>query len=144
MDPHEVLRRDGMLLQSARGPIPNHAELVAGERIRGSWWSHPRRHEIFEAINAARASPDVVALRLVDRKITLVHRTMWPALVRLADRFPADALAAVHEEHTATGAHASSTVAFPDWVPADVMTAAARLSEDDARAGLPACIRPDA
>ena len=82
------LRRGGVLLQSARGPVPNVAELVAGEPIRGSWWSHPRSHEIFEAINRLRSSPAVVATRLIDGKITLVHRRIWPVLVRLADRFP--------------------------------------------------------
>jgi hypothetical protein len=141
VEPLDVLERDGMLLQSARGPIPNVAELVAGEPIRGSWWSHPRRHAIFDAINAVRASPDVVALRLVRGKVTLVHRRLWPALVRLADHFPADALDAIHEEHTAAGTHVSSSVPFPDWVPADAMTAAGLLSEADARAALPECLR---
>jgi hypothetical protein len=31
-----VLVEEGMLLESAHGPIPNCAELVAGEPIRGS------------------------------------------------------------------------------------------------------------
>src|SRR4051794_2330166 len=32
-----------MVLQSARGPVPNLAECVAGEPIRGSWRGHPCR-----------------------------------------------------------------------------------------------------
>src|SRR3954469_6222082 len=78
----------GVLLESARGPIPNVAELVAGEPIKGSWWGHRAGHAIFEAINALADSPDVVRLRLVNGKVTLVHRRVWPALVRVADRFP--------------------------------------------------------
>lgn len=46
-----VLREQGMLLASATGPIPNVAELVAGEPIRGSWWAHPQGHEIFAVLN---------------------------------------------------------------------------------------------
>ena len=38
VDVMTALIDSGMLLQSARGPIPNVAELVAGERVNGSWW----------------------------------------------------------------------------------------------------------
>jgi len=34
----------GLVLESARGSVPNMAEAVAGERIQGRWWSHPRGH----------------------------------------------------------------------------------------------------
>src|SRR5262245_6904027 len=104
-----LVEEHGMLLQSAKGPVPNLADLVVGEAIRGSWWSHPRSHDIFVAINEARDSDDVVALRLVRNKVTLVDRRLWPALVRLADRFDGDALAALHEEHLPNGRHLTTT-----------------------------------
>jgi len=126
-----------VLLQSAKGPVPNLADLVAGEQIRGSWWSHPRSHDIFDAVNEARDSDDVVALRLVRGKVTLVHRRLWPALVRIADRYPASALAALHEEHLANGRHKTTRTPFPEWVPQDVERSAKRLSVDDAEALLP-------
>jgi hypothetical protein len=135
------LRRGGVLLQSARGPVPNVAELVAGEQIRGSWWSHPRSHEIFEAINRLRSSPAVVAMRLIDGKITLVHRRIWPVLVRLADRFPPSALDAIDEEHTASGAHRTIVTPFPTWVPADALNESAVLGELDALQFLPKVLR---
>ena len=37
-------------------------------------------------------------------KVTLVHRRLWPSLLRLADRFPAGATMVLHQEHTTTGA----------------------------------------
>lgn len=132
----------GMLLESARGPLPSVAELVAGEPIRGSWWAHPASHAIFDAINAIADSSDVVRTRLVNGKVTLVHRRVWPALVRVGDRFPADRLAAIREEHTASGAHRLRATEFPEWVPADALLAAERLSEDEAYAALPECLRP--
>ena len=137
-----TLIAEGMLLQSARGPIPNVAELVAGEPIRGSWWAHPDGHAIFDALQTLSESPDVVRLRLVNGKVTLVHRRVWPALVRVSDRFPAERLAAIEEEHTETGAHRKIETPFPDWVPDKVVAAAKRLSEKQALAILPECLGP--
>lgn len=137
MDPMATLVQQGMLLESARGPLPNVAELVAGEPIRGSWWGHPAGHAIFDALNALAASPDVVRTRLVNGKVTLIHRRLWPALVRAADRLPTERLAALHEEHTSSGAHRVHEEPFPDWVPADVREAAGRLTLEEALALLP-------
>lgn len=136
-----VLVEHGMLLESARGPLPNVAEMIAGEPIGGSWWTHPRSHAIFAEINALADSPDVVRTRLVNGKVTLVHRRVWPALVRLVDRFPAKGLAAIAEEHTPSGAHRVTEQPFPDWVPADARRAGAKLSTDEALAMLPECLR---
>src|SRR4249919_2131740 len=132
-----ALIEHGMLLQSARGPLPNVADLVAGEPISGSWWGHPQGHAIFAALQSLDDSPDVVRLRLVNGKVTLVHRRLWPALVRVADRLEAGQLDALHEEHTASGAHRVEEQPFPSWVPDDVLRRAARLSEDDAWGQLP-------
>jgi hypothetical protein len=130
-----------MLLESARGPLPNVAEMVAGEPIRGSWWGHPASHAIFDALNSLAESPDVVRTRLVDGKVTLVHRRLWPALARLADQFAPKDIAAIHEEHTSTGAHRVREQPFVDWVPSDVLQAAQDLSVDEALAELPECLR---
>jgi hypothetical protein len=131
-DPLAVMVEHGVLLQSAKGRVPNLADIVAGETIKGSWWGHPSGHEIFAAINRVRDSPDVVATRLVNGKVTLIHRRLWPALVRLASRFPPERLAALHEEHTSSGRHRTTTTSFPDWVPPDVIAAADALSEAQA------------
>jgi hypothetical protein len=130
------------MLESARGPIPSLAELVAGEPIKGSWWGHPAGHAIFDAINEVADSGEVVRLRLINGKITLVHRRVWPALVRVADRLRPEQLAAVSEEHTASGAHRKIETAYPGWVPAEVFAEADKLTEDDAFALLPDCVRP--
>jgi hypothetical protein len=140
VDVMAALIEHGMLLQSARGPIPNVAELMAGEPITGSWWGHPRGRAIYAALSELDDSPDVVRLRLVNGKITLVHRRVWPALVRVADRFTPRQLAALHEEHTASGAHRVHEQPFPDWVPPDIAEAARRLTDAEALAQLPACL----
>jgi hypothetical protein len=141
MEPMAALVEHGILLESARGPLPNVAEMVAGEPIRGSWWAHPAGHAIFAALNSLADSPDVVRTRLVNGKVTLIHRRLWPALVRVADQFPLEALAAIHEEHTTSGAHRVREQPFPTWVPNDVRQAAKKLSVDEALAKLPECLR---
>jgi len=137
-----VLVEQGMLLESARGPIPNCAELVAGEPIRGSWWAHPAAHQIYDVINALDDSPDVARLRLINGKITLVHRRVWPALARVQASFPPEALARVDEVHTASGRHRAVSVPFAEWLPDAERRAGEALSADEAAALLPECLRP--
>ena len=74
MDALEWVREHGVVLQSARGPVPNLAERVAGEPIRGSWWGHRSGHEIFAVLTRVLGSPDVIATRLVNGRVTLIHR----------------------------------------------------------------------
>jgi hypothetical protein len=80
-------------------------------------------------------------LRLVNGKVTLVHRRLWPALVRVAEHLTAKQLAALHEQHTSSGAHRVDEQLFPSWVPDDVRDAAAQLSADEAWAQLPAGLK---
>jgi len=121
------VKRHGIVLQAARGPVPSLAEAIAGGPIRGSWWGHPRGQEIFRVSEEVGESADVLVCKLVDGKVTFVHRRLWPALVKLASRFRKDQLAKVWSEHTASGAHRSRKEAFPEWVPRDVMRESKRL-----------------
>ena len=114
------------------GPVPSLAAAIAGAAIRGSWWSHPRSHEIFELTRVIRDRNDVLVCRLVNGKVTFVHRRLWPALVRVAKHFPKKQLAQVHEVHTAPGHHVTKEVAFPRWVPTEVSAEASQLSEEEA------------
>lgn len=136
-----VLIEHGMLLESARGPIPNGAELAAGEPIRGSWWAHRASHQIYDVLNGVRDSPDVVRLRLINGKVTLVHRRVWPALARLEACFPPEALARVEEVHTASGRHRATSIPFADWLPEAERRAGEALGRDEAVAQLPECLR---
>jgi len=135
-DPVAFVARHGVVLASANGPVPSLAEAVAGEPIRGSWWSHPKGSAIFAALGAVDDSPDVLSFRLVDGKVTFVHRRLWPALVRLAGELGKERLTAIKQEHTATGAHRNVLTPFPKWVPDGVEAAARKLTEAGARAQL--------
>lgn len=130
--------KHGVVLASAKGPVPTLAHQIAGEPIVGSWWSHPKGKQIFEVLSAIDEDVDVRAFKLVDGKVTFVHRRVWPALVRLArDGVIAPERAeSVHQEHTESGEHRNFNVPFPDWVEEDVAKAADALTTDAARAEL--------
>jgi hypothetical protein len=134
-----ILKREGVMLESCHGPVPNLVEFIAGEPVKGNWWSHPLSHTIFALTRSVRDSPDVLTCRLVNGHVTFVHRRVWPALVRLANQFPPDRLAAIQELHTRTGAHKVITRPFPGWVPNHVMTAGRRLSAEQAVSSLGIC-----
>jgi hypothetical protein len=136
----DFVRTRGVVLESARGRLPSLADAIVGSPVRGSWWSHPKGREIFAITRAVRKSPDVLVCRLVDGKITFVHRRVWPALVRAAKRFPPDRLAQVREVHTPAGSHMMQEVPFPKWVPSSVRASARGLAEDAAVAQLAACM----
>ena len=111
----------GIVLESGHGTVPNLAEMIAGGPIRGSWWGHPKGQEIWKITRALREAREILVCRLVDGKVSYVHRRLWPALIKLARRIHPDRLAAIHEVHLPSGRHEVRTTPFPDWVPREVM-----------------------
>lgn len=131
------VERHGVVLEAARHhTVPSIAAVIAGEPLRGSWWAHPRGREIFAITRALRVAPQLLVCRLVDDKITFVHERCWPALVRLAERFPATALARLREVHARDGRHRVETTSFPLWVPIATTAAAGHLTQAEAIATL--------
>jgi len=126
------VKKRGIVLMSARGPVPNLAEAIAGEPIRGSWWGHRMAHPMFRVFEALYDSKEVLVCRLVGGKVTFVHRRLWPALVRLSGRLPKRGLAAIREEHTARGHHRTVSTPYPRWVPKAVQREAKRLTLEQA------------
>ncbi len=126
------VKKWGIAVEWARASVPSLAQVIAGEPLRGSWWAHPKGDEIFLLSRAIRRSPDVLVCRLVDGKITYVHRRMWPALVSMAGRFSKRRLAALKEVHTPSGKHKLLVTPFPDWVPKEVLRTARQLTEKKA------------
>jgi hypothetical protein len=135
-----IVEKHGAVLQSARGRVPSLAEEIAGERIRGSWWSHPRGREIFAIVSALAEDENVLFCRLVEGKVTLVHRRLWPALARLAPQLDAKRTCRIVQVHTDSGHHETREQPFPDWAPPDVLAAAAKLDDDEARRQLGAAL----
>lgn len=132
----EFVREHGVVLVSAAGPVPKLTEAIAGEKIKGSWWGHPKGKQIFAVLGYVCEHGDVLVCRLVDDKLTLVHRRLWPALAAAAARFPASRLCQVTQEHTAGGRHENRETPFPDWLPPDAAAAAGAIGVDAALAAL--------
>lgn len=135
----KLVEKHGVLLASARGPVLNVADLVVGEPIVGGWWAHPKGKQIFEALSSIDDSDDIRSFRLIDGKITFVHRRVWPALVRLGRDgiLDGERLGSVQQVHTPTGEHRTTVVPFPEWVDERTAIAADALSDEAAREMLP-------
>lgn len=71
-----------LLLQDKN--LPSIATLIAGEPVRGSWWSHPKSHAIWAVAEQLDKHPDVLITRLIGGKVTYVHRKLWPDFLLLA------------------------------------------------------------
>lgn len=126
------VRKHGIVLMSARGPVPSLARAVAGGPFRGSWWSHPQARLMYRVFQGVYDSDQVLVCRLIGGKVTFVHRRLWPSLVRLAGMFPSRGLAAIREEHTAKGRHRVRITPFPRWVPKPALDQARRMTRADA------------
>ena len=126
------IEEHGVVLVAGKGPVPRLVEVIVGEPIKGSWWGHPASHRIFAVLQAVEESGELLVCRLVEGKVTLVHRRLWPALARLERRFTRQQLAQIHQEHTASGKHANRVVEFPAWVPESVLAASRRMSDEEA------------
>lgn len=135
------VKRHRIILESARGPVPSLAAAVAGEPLRGNWWSHPKGKKIFHLSRAVRESADILVCRIVDGKVTYVHRRLWPAVVLLASRFPKWNLEAIREVHTEAGKHEVVVTRFPEWIPKRIVRAAHKLDERAAMLQLAAILK---
>lgn len=71
-----TLKRLGLLLETdAR--LPSVASLIAGEPVRGSWWSHASGQKIFATLGQLEDHREVMFTKLISGKVTLVHRKLW-------------------------------------------------------------------
>lgn len=79
----DALDGTGLLLLQHR-QLPNVVTLVTGQSLRTSWWSHPEGKRIFAVVRELAEHPDVLATKLLDRKVTFVHRRLWSVFLAVA------------------------------------------------------------
>src|SRR5689334_1643885 len=72
-----IALQDNGLLMAWDSNLPSLTEIVAEEKVRGSWWSHERAHTIFNVAQLLADHPDVLNLKLISGKVTFVHRELW-------------------------------------------------------------------
>ena len=82
----QVLReieRRGILLVT--DPVlPSVTSIVAGGPVSGSWWSHRRAQEIYAVLTSLEEERGVLRAKLISKKETFVHRSLWPQLFAVA------------------------------------------------------------
>jgi hypothetical protein len=77
------LETNGLLLKTD-ATLPNVCAMVAGEPVRGPWWSHAMSHQMFQVLTEIGSRPDVLTAKLISGKDTFVHRSLWPAFLAVA------------------------------------------------------------
>lgn len=139
------VKRHGIVLESAHaGKWPVLADAVVGARVRGNWWSHPKGRQIFWVTRSVRDSRDVLVCRLIDGKVTYVHKRLWSACVRLAEKIGKRRLDAIVEMHTSAGQHVMRVRKFPGWADGATKRAAKRLTAAAAATALTELVSADA
>lgn len=127
-----LVEQNGIMLESAGGNNASFVAHAAGEAISGNWWNHPKSHQIFALTRTVREDEHILVCRLIQGKITYVHRRFWAALVKVAPDLPASSIASIKEMHSAKGHHEVVETQFPDWVPEDTKAEAKRMSREEA------------
>ena len=80
---------------------PSLVSIVAGVPVTGSWWGHPAGQLIYQVGESLDTDSGVLTVRLWRGKLTLVHRRLWPALVRIGgarSEWQMDGLSAVAQQ----------------------------------------------
>jgi hypothetical protein len=78
-----ALTRHGLLLKQDK-VLPSVVGIVTGEALDGSWWGHPRAHEIFALLEALVDRTDLIESKLLRGKVTFISESLWPALLGVA------------------------------------------------------------
>lgn len=73
----------GVLLLTDRD-LPSLTTIVAGGPVKGSWWGHPKGNLMYNLSNELMDQPDVLTLKLINKKVTFVQRRYWDSLVSIA------------------------------------------------------------
>jgi len=103
----EAIAEHGLLLLQDK-KLANAVTFMTGERVKGSWWSHPRAQEIFNAIEAL-PEDQVLETKLVGGKVTFVHRSLWPDLLAVATG------EREYQVHTESGRHEKRREPWDAW-----------------------------
>lgn len=121
----------GVVLLTARGRLPSLVEVIAGERIAGSLAASPHRRRVEYLLQALEDSGQVITCRLLGGKVTVVHRRLWAALVRLEERL-GDRVQVLAQEREADGRLRTDVRRLRDVVRAADLKRAESLSEGEA------------
>ena len=72
----------GLLLESDP-MLPSVCSLITSGPQRGSWWSHPLAHTIFQVNGQLADHVDVLITKLISSKVTFIHRRLWSEVLAI-------------------------------------------------------------
>jgi hypothetical protein len=75
-----ALKNYGLMLRQDK-VLPSVVGMITGESLRTSWWSHPKSHLIYSVLSELSEHSEVLFTKLLAGKDTLVHSSLWPALL---------------------------------------------------------------
>jgi len=78
----EAIDRYGLLLMQDAS-APSMMSIIAGEPVKGSWWSHPQNPLMFDVLQVISA--EALVVKLLAGKRTFVHPRLWPAVCAVAE-----------------------------------------------------------
>jgi hypothetical protein len=128
----EFVQGNKIVTESARAAVPAVVRFMVAHDYSGNWWSLPNSSLIYNALQAVKESSELLVCRLVEGKVSYVHRECWAPLSVLQDYLPHEALAKVQEVHLPSGRHTTSALLLSEWMPADVRKEAAGMTTADA------------
>lgn len=70
-----------LLLTDAK--LPSLTSIVAGQPVKGSWWGHPQGNRMYNVCNELMNQPDVLVMKLINKKVTFIHQQLWDDLVAI-------------------------------------------------------------
>lgn len=68
------------LLMLTDAVLPSLTTIIAGGPIKGSWWGHPQGNLMYNLSHELEEQSDVLALKLVNKKVTFLQKRHWDAL----------------------------------------------------------------
>ncbi len=77
------MKAKGIILESDP-QLPCVTRMIVGRRLHTSWWAHPQANLIYNVLNRLYHHRDVLTVKLVSGKVTLVHRKLWAAIFTVA------------------------------------------------------------
>jgi hypothetical protein len=63
--------------------LPSLVTLIAEKPVKGSWWGHPKGHLIYNLSQKIEDDPDILTIKLINKKITYLHKRHWNAFFSL-------------------------------------------------------------
>lgn len=80
----ELIRIHGLVTEVPAQGVRSLAEAVIGGPVPDGVWRHSKGNLVFRLGKNLRASPEVLAVRLWEGKVTFVDRRLWPEVYRVA------------------------------------------------------------